>query len=126
MEKFEFIVSERNNGRFVCLNKYLYRKRKTVGEKDYYSCVDKCSASLQLSLGEISNINENHKDHHNRIETLKLRSLLRKRASSTQFLPNSLIYVRFLLIHFCMYKNQCMFNAIIFYDLQQEIKRSIG
>jgi hypothetical protein len=83
MEKFEFIVSERNNGRFVCLNKYLYRKRKTVGEKDYYSCVDKCSASLQLSLGEISNINENHshQNHHDRIETLKLRSLLRKRAA---------------------------------------------
>jgi hypothetical protein len=46
MEKFEFIVLERKNGRLVCLNKYLYRKRKTVGEKDYYSCVEKCSASL--------------------------------------------------------------------------------
>jgi hypothetical protein len=62
MEKCEYIVSERRrNGRFICLNKYLYRKRKTVGEKEYYYCfLDKCRASLLLCLGEIPNINENH------------------------------------------------------------------
>jgi hypothetical protein len=34
MEKFEYIVSERSNRRFICTKKHLYRKRKTVGEKE--------------------------------------------------------------------------------------------
>ena len=93
MSAFEFISAERN-GVILCVNNFMYKKKKSVGTKDYYYCIDKCKSVVHLTLGVISSAKDqhDHPNHKEKIDALRIRNNLRKRVAEEPLLSVHDVY----------------------------------